>query len=66
MTTGAPKDGGMMTLEGCLDDMEVDSYLNNINNNDLILKLIIKYNVILNATSELIRCILDLCYFDVG
>ena len=44
-TIGAQRDGGMLTLEGLLglDDMEVDSYLNNINNNDLILKLINAY-----------------------
>ena len=44
-TIGAQQDGGMLTLEGLLglDDMEVDSYLNNINNNDLILKLINVY-----------------------
>ena len=35
-TIGAQRDGGMLRLEGWLglDDMEVDSYLNNINNND--------------------------------
>ena len=44
-TIGAQRDGGMLRLEGWLglDDMEVDSYLNNINNNDLILKLINVY-----------------------